>query len=85
MVDKTHQVKSVRIFLPLKLYILGLEEKYAPFPLNISFHELNKTSPFIFTIGKSRSLDLTMLSKFCNLELKNARNVPFNPARLACR
>lgn len=70
----TYHNISLSTFFPLKLYIRGACEKNPPCPLNIPFHVLNKTSPFVFTTGSSRSRGRTIESKFCTLCVKEIIN-----------
>lgn len=48
----------------------GACEKKPPCPLNMPFHELNSTSPLVFTTGRSRSATRTIESRFCTLEME---------------
>lgn len=50
----------------------GAWEKKPPCPLNMPFHELNSTSPLVFTTGRSRSATRTIESRFCTLEMEKS-------------
>lgn len=50
----------------------GACEKKPPCPLNMPFHELNSTSPLVFTTGRSRSATRTIESRFCTLEMEKS-------------